>query len=127
MHLLRILVAHYRLNLTGFTSAHNKVHEAVIALAKEIRLKMEQLPTSSNPSSLTSNECPVANACYHVVHQVISILEQLRPTTENAHSFTSGGTQFGNLCSKIHQRVNMRCIQIYYYTLKKLPSICLNI
>jgi hypothetical protein len=67
MHLLRILVAHYRLNLTGFTSAHNKVHEAAITLAEEIRLKMEQLPTSSNPSSLTSNECLVANACYHVV------------------------------------------------------------
>ncbi len=94
--------------LNGFTSGHKKVHESVIVLAEETRLKIEQLPehTSPNPS-LTNNGCLVTNACYDSVHHVIGLLEELRPATEDANSFASGDMQLGDLHLKFHQRIDL--------------------
>jgi hypothetical protein len=46
--------------LTGFTSAHKKVHESIIFLAEEIRMQIEHLPKLASPNpSFLNNGCLV--------------------------------------------------------------------
>lgn len=94
--------------LTGFVSAQKKVHDAIINVADDVRMKIAQLPDENSIDSLDNssfmNNGWLVKACHDSVTQVVILLEQI---VECIDYLPSEGIKFGAIQSIFHQRIDI--------------------
>ena len=93
--------------LAGFVAAHLKVHQSVIQLSDDVRMKMAQLPEGDSIDSVDSchlNNGWLVKACHDSVTQLQILLERYTRFIEEQPS-----AAICDLCamhSKFHQRID---------------------
>lgn len=94
--------------LAGFVSAHLKIHQSVIQLSDDVRLKMAQLPEGDSIDSVDwchLNNGWLVKACHDSVTQLQILLERYTRFIEEQPSAAT----VDDLCahhSKFHQRID---------------------
>ncbi|XP_057378906.1 kinesin-like protein KIF14 [Daphnia carinata] len=95
--------------IAGFVTAQTKVHESIVDLADNVRMKIAQLPDensldSLDNSSFTTRESWLVKASHDVVTQVQILLEQF---TETIGSQSWNEKEMAVVYSKFHQRIDI--------------------
>lgn len=95
--------------ITGFISAQTKVHQSIINLADNVRMKIAQLPDenfvdSLDNSGFVTRDSRLVKASHDVITQVLILLEQF---AENIDSPSSYEKDVSSIHSKFHQRIDI--------------------
>lgn len=93
--------------LIGFRAGQNRIHQSLLQLVEEVRLRIEQIPDDDlseaiNLSGSSFNKSGLEKACHDCVVQVLVVLEKCSPLIAKCDL---DGVDLIDLHTRFHQRV----------------------